>query len=81
MMDAISLVPEYESMKIFEGYVVGFVTNFPEGRTLDQIHRHLQNFVIHPKYDKTQDQLESFLAALIDRGKLAQFGGHYKLVL
>lgn len=78
-MDTGDRIPEYESMKMFEGYVIGYITNFLDGRTLDQIQRHLQNFVIHPKYDRTQDQLECFLATLIDMEKLMHIGGQYKL--
>lgn len=70
---------DYESMRVFESYTIGYLTNYADGRSLDQIHRHMRNFVIQPKYDRTQDQLENFLTKLVDIGKLLHQGGLYKL--
>lgn len=66
-------------MKAFESYIVGFLTNFPEGRTLDQIHKHLRMFCIQPKYDKLQDQLANYMASMMDRDKIVNQGGLYKI--
>jgi anaphase-promoting complex subunit 2 len=69
-----------EQMRVYESYVIGMLSNF---RTLpvDRIHNMLKMFVNSDehKYDKTMDQLEGFLDALANEGKLECSGGAYSI--
>ncbi|GMH42828.1 hypothetical protein BSKO_10747 [Bryopsis sp. KO-2023] len=70
---------DFAEMKVFHSYIVDYLRNQKDGRPLEHIQRHLQTFVIQPKYDKSQDQLSSFLARLTDLGEINQHGGLYKV--
>ena len=58
-----------EAMLPFENYVNGMLTNYKQ-MSLEKLHSMLKMFVMSPKYDRTTDQLASFLAHLISQGKV-----------
>ena len=64
-------------MKVYEQYVVGMLTNFPS-LPLDRIHNMLKMFVSEPPYDKSEHQLEAFLAQLVAEDKVVLEGNQYK---
>ncbi|GMH35992.1 hypothetical protein BSKO_03860 [Bryopsis sp. KO-2023] len=70
---------DFAEMKVFHSYIVDYLRNQKDGRTLDHIQHHLRTFVIQPKYDKTQDQLSNFLVRLTDLGEITQQAGLYKV--
>jgi len=57
------------NMKVYECYIMGMVTNL-ESLPLEKIHNMLKMFVLEPVYDKTVDELQTFLAKLVSDGKL-----------
>lgn len=67
-----------EGMAVYEKYVLAMVQNLKQ-LPLEQVHNMLQRFVQTPAYDKTQAQLASFLARLVDAGKLEVVAGMYRL--
>ena len=58
-----------EAMLPFENYINGMLTNYKQ-MSLEKLHSMLKMFVMSPKYDRTTDQLASFLAHLISQGKV-----------
>lgn len=58
-----------EAMLPFENYIHGMLTNYKQ-MSLEKLHSMLKLFVMSPKYDRTTDQLASFLAHLISEGKV-----------
>ncbi|WZN66184.1 subunit 2 of anaphase-promoting complex [Chloropicon roscoffensis] len=65
------------NMKVYESYVMGMVTNL-ESLPLQKIHNMLKMFVLEPVYDKTIEELEAFLAKLVNDGKLTFDGNVYR---
>jgi anaphase-promoting complex subunit 2 len=65
------------NMKVYESYVMGMVTNL-ESLPLEKIHNMLKMFVLEPVYDKTIEELEAFLAKLVNDGKLTFDGLVYR---
>ncbi len=61
----------------YESYVMGMVTNL-ESLPLQKIHNMLKMFVLEPVYDKTIAELETFLAKLVNDGKLTFDGLVYR---
>ncbi|RWW68275.1 hypothetical protein BHE74_00024221, partial [Ensete ventricosum] len=60
-------------------FIVGMLTNFGS-MTLDRIHNTLKMFcVAEPSYDKSLQQLQSFLSGLISEEKLEIREGLYVL--
>lgn len=68
-----------KEMTIYEKFILGMLTNFGS-MTLDRIHNTLKMFcVAEPPYDKTIQQLQSFLSGLISEEKLELRDGMYFL--
>jgi len=65
------------NFKVYESYVMGMVTNL-ESLPLQKIHNMLKMFVLEPVYDKTIAELETFLAKLVNDGKLTFDGLVYR---
>ena len=63
-------------MTVYEQYVMGMLTNFPS-LPLDRIHNMLKMFVVEPVYDKTVEDLESFLMGLVAQDKLTVDGSSF----
>jgi len=73
---------EAEEMKVYESYIVGMLSNLGE-LSLDRIHNMLKMFVTGSdhKYDKTPQELSSFLQYLCKEDKLEfSADGMYKLL-
>jgi len=72
---------EAEEMKVYESYIVGMLTNLGK-LPLDRIHNMLKMFVStsEHRYEKTPQQLSSFLEHLCKQDKLEFVDGMYKLV-
>lgn len=68
-----------KEMTVYEKYIMGMLTNF--GSTaLDRIHNTLKMFcTADPSYDKTLQQLQSFLSGLVAEEKLELRDGMYSL--
>lgn len=68
-----------KEMSIYQKFIEGMLTNFGS-MTLDRIHNTLKMFcVAEPSYDKSLQQLQSFLAVLAAEEKLDMRDGHYFL--
>ncbi|XP_072960553.1 anaphase-promoting complex subunit 2 isoform X2 [Typha angustifolia] len=68
-----------KEMTVYEKFIVGMLTNFGS-MTLDRIHNTLKMFCIaEPSYDKSLQQLQSFLSGLISEEKLEMRDGLYFL--
>ncbi|CAL9113857.1 unnamed protein product [Musa textilis] len=68
-----------KEMTVYEKFIVGMLTNFGS-MTLDRIHNTLKMFcVAEPSYDKSLQQLQSFLSGLISEEKLEMREGLYVL--
>ncbi|CAL9173792.1 unnamed protein product [Musa hybrid cultivar] len=68
-----------KEMTVYEKFIVGMLTNFGS-MTLDRIHNTLKMFcVAEPSYDKSLQQLQSFLSGLISEEKLEMREGLYIL--
>ncbi|CAA6665214.1 unnamed protein product [Spirodela intermedia] len=68
-----------KEMTIYEKFIVGMLTNFGS-MALDRIHNTLKMFCIaEPTYDKSVQQLQSFLEGLIAEEKLEMRDGMYVL--
>lgn len=68
-----------KEMTVYEKFIVGMLTNFGS-MTLDRIHNTLKMFcVAEPSYDKSLQQLQSFLSGLISEEKLEFRDGSYFL--
>jgi len=65
-------------MAVYESYVVGMLTNF-KSLPLERIHNMLKMFVVDPPYDKSAQQLSTFLGRLCARDKLELRDGSYRL--
>lgn len=65
------------NMKVYESYIMGMVTNL-ESLPIEKIHNMLKMFVFEPVYDKTINELESFLEKLVNDGKLTFDGMLYR---
>ncbi|KAJ1271596.1 hypothetical protein BS78_06G139500 [Paspalum vaginatum] len=66
-------------MAVYEKYIIGMLTNFGS-MSLDRIHNTLKIFCIsEPSYDKTLQQLQSFLSGLVADEKLETRDGLYLL--
>ncbi|KAJ8433259.1 hypothetical protein Cgig2_023211 [Carnegiea gigantea] len=60
----------HKEMTIYEKFILGMLTNFGN-MSLDRIHNTLKMFcVADPPYDKSLQQLQSFLAGLVSEEKL-----------
>jgi anaphase-promoting complex subunit 2 len=72
---------EAEEMKVYESYIVGMLTNLGP-LPLERIHNMLKMFVTGSelKYDKTPQELSSFLDYLCNQDKLEYSDRMYKLV-
>uniref|UniRef100_A0A1D1ZE48 Anaphase-promoting complex subunit 2 n=1 Tax=Anthurium amnicola TaxID=1678845 RepID=A0A1D1ZE48_9ARAE len=68
-----------KEMTIYEKFIIGMLTNFGS-MALDRIHNTLKMFCIaEPAYDKSLQQLQSFLDGLISEEKLEMRDGMYFL--
>ncbi|XP_021747051.1 anaphase-promoting complex subunit 2-like isoform X1 [Chenopodium quinoa] len=68
-----------KEMTIYEKFILGMLTNFGS-MALDRIHNTLKMFcVADPSYDKSLQQLQSFLAGLVSEEKLELRDGMYVL--
>ncbi|PKA53427.1 Anaphase-promoting complex subunit 2 [Apostasia shenzhenica] len=68
-----------KEMTVYKKFIEGMLTNFGS-MTLDRIHNTLKIFcVADPTYDKSLQQLQSFLAVLIEEEKLEMRDGQYLL--
>lgn len=68
-----------KEMTIYEKFIMGMLTNFGS-MALDRIHNTLKMFCIaDPKYDKSLQQLQSFLSGLVSADKLELKDGMYFL--
>lgn len=66
-----------KEMGIYEKFIMGMLTNFGT-MTLDKIHNTLKIFcVAEPAYDKTLQQLQTFLSLLVSEEKLDLKGNLY----
>ncbi|KAL6983462.1 anaphase-promoting complex subunit 2 [Sarracenia purpurea var. burkii] len=69
----------HKEMTVYEKFIIGMLTNFGS-MALDRIHNTLKMFcVAHPRYDKSLQQLQSFLSGLIAEEKLELRDGMYLL--
>ncbi|KAJ8774682.1 hypothetical protein K2173_017128 [Erythroxylum novogranatense] len=68
-----------KEMTIYEKFIMGMLTNF-SSMPLDRIHNTLKMFcVADPTYDKSLQQLQSFLSGLVSEEKLEMRDGMYAL--
>ncbi|XP_022946536.1 anaphase-promoting complex subunit 2 [Cucurbita moschata] len=68
-----------KEMTIYEKFILGMLTNFGS-MALDRIHNTLKMFcVADPSYDKSIQQLQSFLSGLVSEEKLELRDGMYLL--
>ncbi|XP_051146287.1 anaphase-promoting complex subunit 2 [Andrographis paniculata] len=68
-----------KEMTVYEKFIMGMLTNFGS-MALDRIHNTLKMFCISdPAYDKSLEQLQSFLAGLVAEEKLEFRDGMYFL--
>lgn len=68
-----------KEMTVYEKFILGMLTNFGS-MALDRIHNTLKMFCIaDPPYDKTLQQLQSFLSGLVSEEKLELRDGMYVL--
>lgn len=68
-----------KEMTVYEKFIMGMLTNFGS-MALDRIHNTLKMFCIaDPPYDKSLQQLQSFLSGLVAEEKLEFSGGMYIL--
>ncbi|KAL6896859.1 hypothetical protein ACP4OV_007431 [Aristida adscensionis] len=68
-----------KEMTVYEKFIIGMLTNFGS-MTLDRIHNTLKMFCIaEPSYDKSLQQLQSFLSGLVSDEKLEMRDGLYLL--
>lgn len=68
-----------KEMTVYEKFIMGMLTNFGN-MALDRIHNTLKMFCIaDPSYDKTLQQLQSFLSGLVAEEKLELRDGMYSL--
>ncbi|XP_058096381.1 anaphase-promoting complex subunit 2 [Magnolia sinica] len=68
-----------KEMTVYEKFILGMLTNFGS-MALDRIHNTLKMFcVAEPPYDKSLQQLQSFLSGLISEEKLELRDGMYFL--
>ncbi|CAL9222463.1 unnamed protein product [Arabidopsis halleri] len=69
----------HKEMTIYEKFIMGMLTNFG-GMALERIHNTLKMFcVADPSYDKSLQQLQSFLSGLVSEEKLEFRDGMYLL--
>lgn len=66
-----------QEMAVYESYIIGMLTNF-DSLPLERIHNMLKMFVAEPPYDKTSEQLASFLGKLVAEDKLILEGSSYR---
>ncbi|POO03500.1 Anaphase-promoting complex subunit [Trema orientale] len=68
-----------KEMTVYEKFIMGMLTNFGS-MALDRIHNTLKMFcVADPSYDKSLQQLQSFLSGLVSEEKLELRDGMYSL--
>ncbi|CAD6338423.1 unnamed protein product [Miscanthus lutarioriparius] len=68
-----------KEMTVYEKFIIGMLTNFGS-MSLDRVHNTLKMFCIaEPSYDKSLQQLQSFLSGLIADEKLETRDGLYLL--
>ncbi|CAL5068553.1 unnamed protein product [Urochloa decumbens] len=68
-----------KEMTVYEKFIIGMLTNFGS-MSLDKIHNTLKMFCIaEPSYDKSLQQLQSFLSGLVADEKLETRDGLYLL--
>ncbi|KAL9332535.1 hypothetical protein ACSQ67_002145 [Phaseolus vulgaris] len=68
-----------KEMTVYEKFILGMLTNFGS-MALDRIHNTLKMFCIaDPPYDKSLQQLQSFLSGLVSEEKLELRDGMYFL--
>ncbi|TYJ96027.1 anaphase-promoting complex subunit 2 [Cucumis melo var. makuwa] len=68
-----------KEMTVYEKFILGMLTNFGS-MALDRIHNTLKMFcVADPSYDKSIQQLQSFLSGLVSEEKLELRDGMYLL--
>ncbi|KAL5553745.1 hypothetical protein UlMin_041146 [Ulmus minor] len=68
-----------KEMTVYEKFIIGMLTNFGV-MALERIHNTLKMFcVADPSYDKTLQQLQSFLTGLVSEEKLELRDGMYSL--
>ncbi|KAK9907618.1 hypothetical protein WJX75_007065 [Coccomyxa subellipsoidea] len=67
-----------QEMAVYEQFVMGMLTNFDGGLALDRIHNMLKMFVVDPPYDKSADQLSTFLGQLVADEKLSCEAGVFR---
>ncbi|KAL2904014.1 Anaphase-promoting complex subunit 2 [Bienertia sinuspersici] len=69
----------HKEMTVYEKFIMGMLTNFGS-MALDRIHNTLKMFcVADPPYDKSLQQLQSFLAGLVSEEKIELRDGMYIL--
>ena len=57
---------------VWQSYVVGMLTTFGEGLSVERIHNMLKMFMADPPYDNTLPQLQRFLNRMVAEEKLEQ---------
>ncbi|GLT54656.1 hypothetical protein SLA2020_278380 [Shorea laevis] len=68
-----------KEMTVYEKFIMGMLTNFGS-MALDRMHNTLKMFcVADPPYDKSLQQLQSFLSGLVSEDKLELRDGMYFL--
>ncbi|EIE27163.1 hypothetical protein COCSUDRAFT_55186 [Coccomyxa subellipsoidea C-169] len=67
-----------QEMAVYEQFVMGMLTNFDGGLALDRIHNMLKMFVVDPPYDKSAEQLATFLGQLVADEKLSCEAGVFR---
>ncbi len=65
-------------MKVFESYILAMLQNL-KACPLEKVHNMLKLFVKTPVYDRTQDQLASLLAQMVDENKIEVQAGMFKI--
>lgn len=68
---------ESDAMAHLEPFVIGMLTNF-DSLPLDRIHNMLKMFATDPPYNRTIEQLSSFMSKLSTEDKVVLEGGLYK---
>lgn len=66
-----------QEMAVYENYIMTMLTNF-QSMGLERMHNMLRMFVLQPKYDKSQDQLASYLNLMVARDRIICQNGLYK---
>jgi len=69
----------FKELQYFKPYILGYLEGRPQGASLDQIHRHLVRFIVHPIFDTNETQLSRCLNRLIEKAEIKCESGTYLL--